>query len=368
MALIRPGSILVVATTNPGKIREIRALLAGGALDVRSLDAFAPIEAPEETGATFAENARLKAEYYARATGELAVADDSGLAIDALDGRPGVHSARYPGASYPERFANLFRELAAASQTERTARFVCAVALASPSHVLFETEGTVEGEIVEPRGSGGFGYDPIFFHPPSGATLAEIPADVKARISHRGAAFGQLRAFLERTLPSDARRASIAVRAVTDADRDAVWGILEPTLRVGETYALPRDMSRDEALAWWYRPDNDTFVAEDAGEVVGSYFLRANQLGGGAHVANCGYVTASAAQGRGIARAMVEHSLAHAKRRGFVAMQFNFVVRTNERAVRIWQACGFEIVGTLPEAFAHPRLGLVDAYVMYKRL
>lgn len=189
--------LLLIATSNPGKVREIRALLAGLPFDVRALDAFPPIDEPEETGETFAENARLKAGYYARATGVLAAADDSGLEIAAIGGRPGVHSARYPGNDYPERFANLYREMAASGDRDRSARFVCAVALASPSGVVFEARGTVEGEIVDPpRGTGGFGYDPIFLHPPSGLTLAELPAAAKAAISHRGAAFRQLRAFL----------------------------------------------------------------------------------------------------------------------------------------------------------------------------
>jgi non-canonical purine NTP pyrophosphatase (RdgB/HAM1 family) len=368
MSLLEPGATLVVATTNAGKLREIRALLADLPLEVRALDAFGAIEAPEETGATFADNARLKAAYYARATGCLAAADDSGLAIDALDGRPGVHSARYPGASYAERFANLFRELAASPRADRTARFVCAVALASPDATLFETEGVIEGEIVEPRGEGGFGYDPIFLHPPSGRTLAEIPIEAKSAISHRGAAFRALRAFLERALLADPRSAPLVIRRFTVDDRDAIWAMLEPIVRAGETYTLARDMSRDEALAYWDRHDNETFVAEDAGRLVGTYFLRANQAGGGNHVANCGYVTASDAQGRGVARAMLEHSLSHARTRGFLAMQFNFVVCTNERAVKTWAACGFDIVGTLPAAFNHPRLGFVDAFVMYRRL
>ena len=190
-------SLLLIATTNPGKVREIRELLAGLPFEVCSLDAFPLIPEPEETGETFAENARLKAVYYANATGALAAADDSGLEIDALDGRPGVRSARYPGTSYAERFENLYREMAASARHERSARFVCAVALAEPSAVVFEARGTVEGEIVNPpRGSGGFGYDPIFLHPPSGLTLAELPSEAKAAISHRGAAFRQLREFL----------------------------------------------------------------------------------------------------------------------------------------------------------------------------
>jgi XTP/dITP diphosphohydrolase len=195
------GTTLLVATTNVGKVREIRDLLAGLPLDVRALDPSSPLAAPDETGATFADNARLKADYYARATGELAVADDSGLEIDALDGRPGVLSARYPGATFPERFHNLYRELAASNRLDRTARFVCAVALATPAGLVFEGRGVVEGEIAPaPRGDGGFGYDPIFLHPPSGRTLAELSDGEKALVSHRGAAFRALRGFLERAV------------------------------------------------------------------------------------------------------------------------------------------------------------------------
>ncbi len=158
------------------------------------------------------------------------------------------------------------------------------------------------------------------------------------------------------------------IRPATLDDQDAIWAILEPVLRAGETYTLARDISRAAALAWWNHQGHDVFVAEDEAVVVGTYFLRGNQAGGGRHVANCGYMTAPAAQGRGVARAMLEHSLAHARSRGFRAMQFNFVVSSNERAIRTWQAAGFEIVGRLPEAFEHPTAGFVDALVMYKRL
>jgi ribosomal protein S18 acetylase RimI-like enzyme len=156
-------------------------------------------------------------------------------------------------------------------------------------------------------------------------------------------------------------------RALPD-DAPAIWRIIEPAIRAGETYALPRDMSRAEALAYWHSPGHAVFVAERDGEVVGTYYLRANHRGGGAHVANCGYMTAPWAAGQGIARAMCAHSLDEARERGFRAMQFNFVVATNERAVRLWQALGFEIVGRLPGAFAHPRLGFVDSLVMYRKI
>jgi len=158
------------------------------------------------------------------------------------------------------------------------------------------------------------------------------------------------------------------IRNATAADHEPVWAILEPTIRAGETYTLPRDMSREEALAYWFGPGHEVFVAEDAGQIAGTYFMQANQKGGGDHVANCGYMTAPHATGRGIARAMCAHSLEHAKARRFRAMQFNFVVSTNERAVRLWQSFGFEIAGRLPGAFRHPAAGFVDALVMYRQL
>ncbi len=160
----------------------------------------------------------------------------------------------------------------------------------------------------------------------------------------------------------------ITLRAARQADDDAIWAILEPIIRAGEAYALPRDWSREAALAYWHSPDHDVFVAEDDGAIVGTYFLCANHLGGGAYVANAGYATAQDAQGKGVARAMCEHSIDHARSRGFRAMQFNFVIASNTRAVALWQRMGFTIVGTLPGAFAHPTLGYVDAYVMYRNL
>ena len=160
----------------------------------------------------------------------------------------------------------------------------------------------------------------------------------------------------------------MTVRAALASDSDAVWAILEPVIRAGETYTLPREMGRREALAFWLAPSHEVFIAEDSGQAVGTYFLRPNQAGGGAHVANCGYITATAASGRGVARAMCAHSLDRARTRGFRAMQFNFVVAANERAVRLWQSLGFAIVGRLPEAFRHPSLGYVDAYIMHRML
>jgi XTP/dITP diphosphohydrolase len=190
---------LLLATTNAGKVREIRGLLADVPVELVTLAAWPHLVAPEETGATFEENARAKASYYAAATGELTVAEDSGLEIDALDGAPGVESARYGGAdtAYPEKFSMIYEALGRRGASDSPARFVCAVALARGGEILFETRGTVEGRIApEPRGSGGFGYDPIFFYPPYGQTLAEA-ADRKAAVSHRGAAFRALQAYLQ---------------------------------------------------------------------------------------------------------------------------------------------------------------------------
>lgn len=158
------------------------------------------------------------------------------------------------------------------------------------------------------------------------------------------------------------------IRPATEADHAAVLAIVSPTLKAGETYAIRRDFSDAETLDYWFGPTHEVFVAEDDGVILGTYYLMANQQGGGAHVANCGYMTAPAAQGKGVARAMCEHSLARAKERGFRAMQFNHVVSTNTRAVALWQKLGFDIVGTLPLAFNHPVSGYVDSYVMFRAL
>jgi ribosomal protein S18 acetylase RimI-like enzyme len=158
------------------------------------------------------------------------------------------------------------------------------------------------------------------------------------------------------------------IRAATPSDEEQIWRLLEPVFRAGETYTVPRDISRKDALAYWNAAGHEVFVFAERGQILGTYFLQANQRGGGSHVANCGYITAFAATGRGIARAMCEHSLEYARTRGFRAMQFNFVVSTNERAVKLWQGLAFEIVGRLPGAFLHPTLGYVDALVMFRKL
>ena len=197
---------ILIATTNPGKVREIVDALTG--LPVRMLtlrDLAAQVAEPEETGTTFAENAALKARVYAYATGLPTVAEDSGLAIDALGGRPGVHSARYPGADYPAKFRHLYGELSPHPQPW-TARFVCALAFVVPgadetpdtAPVAFACEAAVKGEIAgAPSGAQGFGYDPIFFYPPYDATLGSVDMARKLAVSHRGAAFRRFRMWLE---------------------------------------------------------------------------------------------------------------------------------------------------------------------------
>jgi XTP/dITP diphosphohydrolase len=190
---------LLVATTNPNKVKEIRRVLAGADVEVITLDGWPDLRAPEETGRTFEDNARLKATYYARATGQLTVAEDSGIEIDALGGAPGVESARYAGeqTSYPEKFARRYAALDRTGTRDSAARFVCALAVASPDAILFEARGVIEGRVAqEPAGSGGFGYDPFFFYPPYGRTLGQVSPEEKLAVSHRGQAFRQLREFL----------------------------------------------------------------------------------------------------------------------------------------------------------------------------
>jgi XTP/dITP diphosphohydrolase len=190
---------LVIATTNKGKVREIVDILSGSERDLHliALSELAAIAEPEETGRTFAENARLKALYYARATGLPCAADDSGIEIAALDNLPGVHSARWEGTNYAYKFRRIYDILRARGLRTSPARFVCHVALANDDRIEFEAEGVVEGEIApEPRGTNGFGYDPIFYYPPFGATLAEIDLARKATVSHRGKAFSALAKYL----------------------------------------------------------------------------------------------------------------------------------------------------------------------------
>jgi L-amino acid N-acyltransferase YncA len=158
------------------------------------------------------------------------------------------------------------------------------------------------------------------------------------------------------------------IRPATTDDAPAIWAIISPVIQKGETYALPRDMSEPDALAYWLGTDRETFIAHENGTPLGTYYLRANQQGGGAHVANCGYITGQNAQGKGVARAMCTHSLATARARGFKAMQFNLVISTNERAVKLWRTLGFTEIGRLPNAFNHPTQGYVDALIFHQPL
>lgn len=189
---------LLIATTNPNKVREIRPLLADVPVNIVTLADLPPVPEPEETATTFWENARIKAIAYAHATGLTAVAEDSGLEVDAMSGEPGVYSARFMGAeaSYPDRFTEIFRRIEGAP---RTARFVTALAVARGREILFETETSIEGEIANrAAGAFGFGYDPIFWYPPFGTTTAELQDHQKAAVSHRARAFRDLHRWLHK--------------------------------------------------------------------------------------------------------------------------------------------------------------------------
>jgi len=189
---------LLVATTSAGKLREIASLLAGADVELKTLADVPPVPEPAETGHTFWENARAKALAYAGATGLVTVAEDSGLVIEALDGEPGVRSARFLGddAGYPARFAEIYRRLATVPGPH-AARFVTALAVADGEVIVYETEAQIEGVIApSPRGEHGFGYDPVFLYPPFGRTTAEMTPDEKAAVSHRARAFRDLRQAL----------------------------------------------------------------------------------------------------------------------------------------------------------------------------
>ena len=158
------------------------------------------------------------------------------------------------------------------------------------------------------------------------------------------------------------------IRPAVEEDRDAIWNIFHEIVAAGDTYAFDPQMSREDALAYWFQSGTHTYVAEQDRHVVGTYIFRANQSGAGSHVANAAFMVASKTRGRGIGRAMGEHCLSEALRLGFRAMQFNFVLSTNESAIRLWHQLGFKIVGTLPGAFRHPQRGYVDVYVMFRSL
>lgn len=198
-----PPEVLLVATTNQDKLKEIVAALGELPITLKTLKDFPTVKIADETGSTFAENARQKALHYAKATGLLTLAEDSGFEVDALNCEPGIHSARYlqPNATYPQRFEAIYNELQKRGGTNRAARFVCALALASGNEIRFETKAVVEGELAaKPSGSGGFGYDPIFCYPPYGKTFGEVSPERKLAVSHRGEAIRALRSHLEQHL------------------------------------------------------------------------------------------------------------------------------------------------------------------------
>ena len=159
---------------------------------------------------------------------------------------------------------------------------------------------------------------------------------------------------------------TLNIRPADTSDQDAIWDIFHEVVVAGDTWAFAADTPRSMAMDLWYHPGTQPYVAELDGRIVGTYFLRPNHPGHGSHVANAGYMVASSARGKGVGKAMGEHSIEEARRLGYRAVQFNYVVSTNEDAVRLWKAIGFEIAGTLPGAFRHSRLGFVDVYVMFR--
>lgn len=161
---------------------------------------------------------------------------------------------------------------------------------------------------------------------------------------------------------------ALNIRTALRADHQAIWEILEPVIREGASYPCPRDWNQEQAFAYWFQPGADVFVAEHQGEIMGTYYLRANSGGPAAHIANAGYMVAPAARGKGVARAMAEDSFCRARNQGFLAMQFNLVIATNEAAVHLWQSVGMAIIGRIPQAFQHPQNGLVDALIMHRAL
>src|SRR5207302_4527103 len=158
----------------------------------------------------------------------------------------------------------------------------------------------------------------------------------------------------------------MTLRPANQSDEDAIWDIFHAVIAPGDTYVFDPQMSRSDALAYWFRSDTHTYIAESEGEIVGTYILKPNQPALGSHVANAAFMVSPTARGLGVGRAMGEHCLDEARRLGFRAMQFNFVVSTNESAVKLWQSLGMKIIGTLPGAFRHPEKGYVDVYVMFQ--
>ena len=160
----------------------------------------------------------------------------------------------------------------------------------------------------------------------------------------------------------------IEIRNAADTDKPAVWQIIKAVIAGGDTYVYPPDSPEAEMTAYWFGPEKYTYVAVDDGKIVGTFWIKANQPGLGSHVANAAYMVSPDAGGKGIGRQMAEFSLKEARRLGFTAMQFNFVVKGNAVAVKLWQSVGFEIIGEIPDAFDHHREGFTNAYIMYRKL
>jgi ribosomal protein S18 acetylase RimI-like enzyme len=158
------------------------------------------------------------------------------------------------------------------------------------------------------------------------------------------------------------------IREATNKDRDAVWEIIRQVIAGGDTYVFAPDTPREEMLDYWFSPEKHVYVAEDDGKIVGTIWLKANQPGLGNHVGNAAYMVAPDAKGKGVGKAMGEFSLVEARRLGFTAMQFNFVVKSNKAAVRLWKSIGFEIIGEIPDAIRHSKNGLTNAFIMYRKL
>lgn len=158
------------------------------------------------------------------------------------------------------------------------------------------------------------------------------------------------------------------IRKATDRDKPAVWEIIRAVIATGDTYVFAPDTPEDEMLAYWFSPEKHVYVAEDDGRILGTYWIKANQPGLGSHVGNGAYMVSPDAKGKGIGRMMAEHSIEEARRIGFSSIQFNFVVKSNEVAVKLWQSVGFEIIGEVPDAFDHKKNGLTNAYIMYRKL
>jgi GNAT superfamily N-acetyltransferase len=157
-------------------------------------------------------------------------------------------------------------------------------------------------------------------------------------------------------------------RIATNEDEEALWGILEPMVRKGGTYVFSLDKSKESLMGYWMGADKFTFVVERGGELLGTFYLKANQEGLGDHICNAGFVVAPSAEGQGIGRWMGEFAQTEAKNRGFLSMQFNFVIKSNQRAVQLWKSLGFAVIGEIPEAYRHPDLGLVPALIFHKKL